>query len=431
MSRIDRIGIILKGRYCMIEQIGQGGEGNLYLARDMELGTLWAVKELPLERKKEAKLMRLLEHPALPKMMDYTERGEFCYLVMEYIRGKSIREWMEEGRSFSLEEILHIGQEVTEVMEYFHKQKPAVYYGDLKPDNLMLTEKGRLYLVDLGSAVFGYRESQKICIGTPGFAAPEQHEGRMTAASDIYAFGKTLSALCGRNRKRYIFQHPRLGFLLWKCCRKEEKLRYPDMVTVRKEIRTISENNIPAKIRNLWMLLFMMLCIILSVLVWLRNWSERPVLEERLTEVTQNYYSDAFLHNSLSDRKKICAETEKELQLLLKEYPEKEFQRKLLLMLALNSELQGEEEHAAIYYEQLLLYDENYGEAYGQYGLFLCRIGLREESIRLWEKYHMMEKKTMESMEPGTFRQWRERLYENMDGDGNEITSNEEYTEKQ
>ena len=95
MSGIDLIGIILKGRYCIIEQIGQGGEGSLYLARDMDLGTLWAVKELPMERKKEAKLMRLLEHPVLPKMTDYAERGEFCYLVMEYIRGKSLRQWLD------------------------------------------------------------------------------------------------------------------------------------------------------------------------------------------------------------------------------------------------------------------------------------------------------------------------------------------------
>ena len=54
----------------------------MYLARDLELGVLRAVKELPLANKREAKLLRLLDHQALPKMMDYTERGEYCYLVM-------------------------------------------------------------------------------------------------------------------------------------------------------------------------------------------------------------------------------------------------------------------------------------------------------------------------------------------------------------
>ena len=64
----------------------------MYLARDLELGVLRAVKELPLANKREAKLLRLLDHQALPKMMDYAERGEYCYLVMEYIRGRSLGE---------------------------------------------------------------------------------------------------------------------------------------------------------------------------------------------------------------------------------------------------------------------------------------------------------------------------------------------------
>ena len=75
--------MILKDRYFIIEQLGKGGQGNLYLARDLELGTLWAVKELPIERKKEAKLLKLLSHPSLPKMTDYIERDGNCYLVME------------------------------------------------------------------------------------------------------------------------------------------------------------------------------------------------------------------------------------------------------------------------------------------------------------------------------------------------------------
>lgn len=86
-DRIELTGIILKGRYCIMERIGRGGEGDLYLARDLELGIYRAVKELPAEKKREAGLFRLLEHPSLPKMIDYTEQNDHCYLVMEYIRG--------------------------------------------------------------------------------------------------------------------------------------------------------------------------------------------------------------------------------------------------------------------------------------------------------------------------------------------------------
>ena len=71
MIKINLTGMILKMRYCVLEEIGSGGEGSLYLARDMELGCYRAVKEIPSDRKKEAKLLRLLEHPSMPQMIDY------------------------------------------------------------------------------------------------------------------------------------------------------------------------------------------------------------------------------------------------------------------------------------------------------------------------------------------------------------------------
>ena len=82
------IGTVLKERYCVIERIGHGGGGSLYLAKDMELGIFRAVKEIPLAKKKEAMLMQRLEHPAIPKIVDYMETEEYCYLIMEYIKHK-------------------------------------------------------------------------------------------------------------------------------------------------------------------------------------------------------------------------------------------------------------------------------------------------------------------------------------------------------
>ncbi len=133
MSEIDLTGMILKGRYCILEQIGSGGEGSLYLAKDMELGGLWAVKDLPLSRRREAKLLRLLEHPSIPRMIDYIEKEEACYLVMEYIRGKSVQQWLEEGKKFTAQEILDMGIKVSRVLDYLHTQKPPVYNGDQSP----------------------------------------------------------------------------------------------------------------------------------------------------------------------------------------------------------------------------------------------------------------------------------------------------------
>ena len=410
---IDIFGMILKDRYFIIEQLGKGGQGNLYLARDLELGTLWAVKELPIERKKEAKLLKLLSHPSLPKMTDYIERDGNCYLVMEYIQGKSLREWLEEGRVFSIKEILKIGIEIAKVLEYFHSQKPAVLYGDLKPDNIMLTESGHLYLVDLGSAVMDYSGRLQVCSGTAGYAAPEQFEGRMTMASDVFAFGKTLSVLCGKHRICYKMKNPSWGFFLWRCCQREERFRYQGMAVVRKKMEQMLDNSRKLGFPSGWflaMLSFGLVCGL--VVVWMP--AERKPMEEALTSVTTPYYEKMFLDGDTGVRKWICEGAKEKLHQLLKEYPEKEYQRRILLLLALNGELEGDAEHAAVYYEQLLLYDAEFGEAYGRYGLFLYRQGLYEESRRLWEQYcELKSKGGIEKMNDITWKTWRERVGEN------------------
>ena len=167
-------GTVLKGRYCILEPLGKGGGGKVYLARDLELGVLWAVKEIPVSGRNEARMLLKLSHPSLPKMVDYIEDDQKCYLVMEYVKGKSLGEYIRSGERFSIKEIIKYGIEITEIFVYFHNQKPPVYYGDLKPDNLMLGENGRLYLIDLGGAVNGYKYQHKVCTGTNGFAAPDQ-----------------------------------------------------------------------------------------------------------------------------------------------------------------------------------------------------------------------------------------------------------------
>ena len=136
------IGNVLKERYCIVEQIGHGGGGSLYLAKDMELGICRAVKEIPIAKKKEARLMQHLEYPAIPKIIDYVETGEYCYLIMEYIKGQSLGELLRSGKRFSLREILALGKEIARVLEYLHSRKPPVCYGDLKPDNLMFLKPG-------------------------------------------------------------------------------------------------------------------------------------------------------------------------------------------------------------------------------------------------------------------------------------------------
>lgn len=374
MVPISLTGRILKGRYCILEKIAGGGEGDIYLARDMELGTLWAVKELPLEKKREAKLLRLLNHQGLPRMMDYLEKEEHCYLVMEYIQGKNLEEWIKEGKSFSPEEILRIGMETAEILKYLHCCTPPVFYGDLKPGNLMLTESGRLYLIDFGSAVFWYGQEQNVCLGTKGYAAPEQYRGRITASSDIYALGKTLDSLMGKRKISYFIKCPELFLVIKKCCMQKEGFRFRNAEEAEKRISRILKDLKTGKTKGLYAFVgaFTVLCLCSALIL--------PLLS-----------------------------SEKETDF----YKKEEEQRRLLLLLAVNEEYQKDMERAEDYYRQLLLYEPEYREGYTEYGMFLWKKGDRERSRKLLKEFEEKEEKgLLDGVSTENEKVWKERVYE-------------------
>ena len=376
---IDLTGMILKMRYCILEQAGSGGEGNLYLERDMELGNYWAVKELPIEKKREARLLRLLEHPSIPRMVDYVENGEHCYLVMEYIRGKSLSQLYREGHVFTAEELLFLGDTVLTVLEYLHGQKPPVYYGDLKPDNLMLSDSGKLYLVDFGSAVLGFGNSLRICRGTEGFAAPEQYQGKVNETSDLYALGKTMQTLAGKHWLSVLWKAPGLGLFICKCIQPQEKRRFQSAVQARKMLTNIRKTKGRAR-KNIAVALGTA-GILLAAGMLFAGQEKQITFGRALAEATEPYYETEESQSLKYE------EVEADLQRLQKEFTKDEETRRLLLLLAANAELQKEWERAAVYYEQLLLYAPEYAEGYGKYGLFLLRRGQSHSGRRLLALY--------------------------------------------
>lgn len=395
MILIILTGTILKERYCILEKIKQGGGGSLYLARDMELGTLWAIKEIPLSQKKEAELLRLLEHPSLPVMVDYVEKQEKCYLVMEYVKGKSLEDLRKEGKKFSIKEITEIGLSLTDVLEYLHTRKPPVCYGDLKPANIMLTDNGKLYLVDFGSAVKGYENRIQVCSGTKGYAAPEQYEGKITIQSDIYALGKTLKVLCGKRCLWYGLEYPGFVFFLWKCIRRNSKYRYSSMNKVKKSLKKSMTNKKIYAVLSGVVLAVVGLAAGLSVNLQQSDVSDIPenkAFEETLSGVTDLYYDVDFIKGNKTVQKNICKKAEEELQRIMEIYKEEKYQKKLLLMLALNAQMQGVKERVIFYYEQLLVYFPEYESAYGEYGNYLVQTKEMDKCRQLWKKYQEKEK---------------------------------------
>ncbi len=188
------------GKYEIIRPLGAGGEGSVYLAKDTALFRLAAVKQMEAgtEILQEAVFLRDLRHPMLPMVYDLLyENG--CYLVMEYIEGVSLHNYIRKRGSVGEEQGSIWAEALLSLLEYLHNRKPPVIYRDLKPDNIIVCPDKRLRLVDLGAAFLkNYGEGARTRMAlTPGYGAPEQQAaaGRTVYAderSDIYAFGKVL-----------------------------------------------------------------------------------------------------------------------------------------------------------------------------------------------------------------------------------------------
>ena len=380
----------------------------MYLARDLELGVFRAVKELPISSRREARLLRLLEHPLFPKMIDYVEREQFCYIVMEYIRGKSLEQYIQTGNIFSIEQILHTGEVILQALEYLHSRKPAIFYGDLKPSNLMLTDQGRLYMVDFGSAVFSYSALYKETKGTRGYAAPEQMQGSISAESDFFALGKTLERLCGKRKLLYLLKCPQLGLFIMKCCQPEAEKRWKSASEARKELQKIHPLHITLK-SVLIPLSAALTAVVIALSVGFGE-QKLPELSQSLTMVTAEYFRMEYRSGSEIMKKKINDRIENKLQKLQKVYQAAEDQIRILELLAWNGELADRADRAELYYRQLLTYEPEYTKGYLEYGMFLCRQARYQESravYRQWKSRGQEKNLKISDEMSAAWKQWQ------------------------
>lgn len=234
------VGKKIKDCYYLLERLGGGGDGTVYLARDEILGKYWAVKEIPAHRSKEMRILKNLSHSMLPQIADYVQEDEKAYLVMEYIEGRNLEELRKEGPC-SREQVIQWGIQLCQVLGYLHSRHPAVVHSDVKPSNLILTENQELYLIDLGSSVVVGEGRQRVglCRGTREYAAPEQLLGRLGCTSDIYSLGRTLEVLAGGKKEA----GDKLWRILKKCQALQEAQRYQDCQELERELRKAAAKN--------------------------------------------------------------------------------------------------------------------------------------------------------------------------------------------
>jgi len=200
-------GTLLNKRYKILEELGQGGMGAVYKAIDENLGVTVAVKEnffltdeYARQFQREAKILANLRHPNLPRVLDYfviEQQGQ--YLVMDYIEGDDLREWIKRKEVISEVEVIQIGTAICNALIYLHSRQPAIVHRDIKPGNVKITPDGEVVLVDFGLVkvmLRGEVTSVSARAMTPGYSPPEQYGAAPTdTRTDIFSLGATLYAM--------------------------------------------------------------------------------------------------------------------------------------------------------------------------------------------------------------------------------------------
>ena len=202
------IGKKLDGLYEVKELIGSGGMANVYKAVMLDrngpvpAGTVVAVKvlrqeythdpELVRRFKNESKAISLLNHPNIVKVYDVSVNDQLQYIVMEYVDGMTLREYLNErGGKLTSRETVHFISQILKALEHAHAN--GVVHRDIKPQNIMLLDNGQLRMMDFGIARISRAENQLLSgktMGSVHYISPEQAKGDETdCTSDIYSVG--------------------------------------------------------------------------------------------------------------------------------------------------------------------------------------------------------------------------------------------------
>ena len=178
-------------RYQYINDIGNGGFGKVALVKDLISGQHLALKISSPEQSADlrAEFIRLhrFKHPYMPSVYDFHQTPDFSCFSMEYCNGKRPHDFMNSSGDI-YERVSGIWSELTSVLAFIHRK--GLIHGDIKPDNIVLTNGG-IKLLDLGMARSdGFLLNDTIRC-TPAYSSPEVHSGRgvITQASDIYSLG--------------------------------------------------------------------------------------------------------------------------------------------------------------------------------------------------------------------------------------------------
>lgn len=200
--------------YFVVTLIAKGGMGAVYQVIRNRDQTVWALKEMSesvvgvnelahviASFQQEAAILKQLQHPNLPKVIDSFEANGRHYMVMDFIDGQTLGQLLDQiPDPLPEKQVLAWAAQLCQVLDYLHNQTPPIIYRDLKPANIMVDQSDTIKLIDFGIArrFKGGKKKDTTLLGTPGYAPPEQYgknQSESDARSDVYALGATLHHL--------------------------------------------------------------------------------------------------------------------------------------------------------------------------------------------------------------------------------------------
>lgn len=196
-------GKIINNKYLVLEKLGKGGMGQVYLCKSLSVGNLWAVKYIPYSSYNisytgiEESILKKLNHIYLPRIVDVFYEQGGVYIVESYIEGVPLDKKMEKEGPFVEETVVEWGKQLCEALKYLHNLKPnPVIYRDMKPSNVIVSNANVAILIDFGISkeYRGEEDGQPdpLLAFTSRYAAPEQLLGYSDQRSDIYSLGGML-----------------------------------------------------------------------------------------------------------------------------------------------------------------------------------------------------------------------------------------------
>jgi serine/threonine-protein kinase len=203
-------GSVIDGKYKILSVIGRGGMSVVYMAINERANKPWAVKEVRRSGVRdfeivrqglitETEFLKKLSHPNLPSIVDVIDSDQSFLIVMDYIEGYPLSRALREQGTLPQERVIEWAKQLCGVLGYLHSRTPAIIYRDMKPSNIMLRPDGNVTLIDFGTAreFKSSRPADTMCLGTAGYAAPEQFGGygQTDARTDVYCLGATMHHL--------------------------------------------------------------------------------------------------------------------------------------------------------------------------------------------------------------------------------------------